>query len=79
MQLLLEVQSKVLDKIEDSVDQAYEYTEEAAIDMKKATVYQKKAWKKKLIFCGIAAAILVILVIILIGYSQQILGLFSNK
>lgn len=50
MQMLVQLQGKMIDKIDTNVENVAEYTEESAVTMEKAVEYQKAAWKQKSFF-----------------------------
>lgn len=65
MQMLVQLQGKMIDRIDTNVENVAEYTGEAAGTMEKAVEYQKAAWKKRMIFM-IVALILIVAVILFV-------------
>jgi len=67
MQILVEAQGQMLNEIEKAVDNAVDYTEKGAAEMKKAVKYQKQSRKKMIIIiCCLLILLLVILVPVLV-------------
>lgn len=66
MQLLIQMQGKVINRIEDNVNEVKEYTEVAAKEMDAAVVYQKAAWKKRMWFFLIGGGFLLFFVIVVL-------------
>jgi syntaxin 1B/2/3 len=67
MQRLIEMQGKMIDRIDENVEAVADYTETAAKDLDRALEHQKAAWKSKMMFLIL---IIVVALIVLVGFSQ---------
>ena len=60
----VQLQGKMIDKIDSNVENIAEYTGEAAVTMDKAADYQKAAWRKKMYFLMIVLGIIVVCILL---------------
>ena len=63
MQRLIELQGKMIDRIDDNVEAVAEYTEAASKDIDRAVEHQKAAWKSKMLFMILFVVIALIFII----------------